>query len=215
MKNLCLKLWADLCQDPKKIRDPGSAGSKIWDLGGSWIQNFRFCWGILGILDPAFQILLRDPGDLGSSTSDLSRDPGDSRSCSLHFRFCRGILNPEFSICRGILGILDPAFSIWRGILGILDPAFSICRGILWILGPESTLICLEGLHYDSSVEGLGDIWHWMLYSKLQLDVKLCAYTLTCTLMVHVVTSVLTTYCQALSSEYTEWSVSSTIQILR
>ena len=34
---------ADLCQDPKKIEDPGSAGSKIWDPGGSWIQHFRFC----------------------------------------------------------------------------------------------------------------------------------------------------------------------------
>ena len=32
----------DLCQDPKKIRDPGSAGSKIWDLYRSWILYFNF-----------------------------------------------------------------------------------------------------------------------------------------------------------------------------
>ena len=48
---------ADLCQDPKKIQEPGSAGSKIWDPGGSWIQQLRFCRGIQGILDPALQIL--------------------------------------------------------------------------------------------------------------------------------------------------------------
>ena len=55
----------DVCQDPKKIRDPGSSGSRIRDLGGSWILYFHFplgsyrswilsrqyCWGILGFLD--------------------------------------------------------------------------------------------------------------------------------------------------------------------
>ena len=77
-----------LCQDPKKIRDPGS---KIWDLDGSWIKQFRFCCGILGILDPTcsfcreilmdpgscFFTLPRDPGDLGSCIFTFSGDPGD------------------------------------------------------------------------------------------------------------------------------------------
>ena len=61
-------LAADMCQDPKKIRDPGSAGSKIWDLEGSWILYFHFSRGILEILDPVEPILSRDPRDLGSWT---------------------------------------------------------------------------------------------------------------------------------------------------
>ena len=56
---------ADMCQDPKKIRDPGPPGSRIRDHWGSWILYFHFltgswrswtlsrqhCRGILGILD--------------------------------------------------------------------------------------------------------------------------------------------------------------------
>ena len=35
--------WAaDMCQDPKKIWDPGSPGSRIRDPGGSWILYFHF-----------------------------------------------------------------------------------------------------------------------------------------------------------------------------
>ena len=86
---------ADLCQDPKKIQDPGSAGSKIWDPGGSWIQQLRFCRGIQGILDPALQIL----------------------------REILWILDPALQILREILWILDPALQILREILWILDPA--------------------------------------------------------------------------------------------
>ena len=97
-RNLC---QSDLCQDPKKIQDSGSAGSKIWDPGGSWIQQLRFCQGIQGILDPALQILreilsvldlgsstadfARDPMDCGSSTSDFARDPMDLGSYFFNF----------------------------------------------------------------------------------------------------------------------------------
>ena len=97
-----------LCQDPKKIRDPGSAGSKIWDLDGSWIQHFRVCRGILGILDPTC-----------SFCREILMDPGS-----------------WFSLHRGILGILDPAILPCRGILGILDPDILFCVGFRgsWIL---------------------------------------------------------------------------------
>ena len=77
-------------------KDPRSRirWSKILDLDGSWIQNFRVCRGILGILDPAFQVLLWDLEDLGSSISGFVVgswgswilkfcfvwDPGDFRS---------------------------------------------------------------------------------------------------------------------------------------
>ena len=60
--HLCV---ADMCQDPKKIRDPGSTGSRIRDVGRYWILYFHFlvgsykswilsrqhCCGILEILD--------------------------------------------------------------------------------------------------------------------------------------------------------------------
>ena len=44
-------LCPDMCQDPKKIRDPGSAESKIHGLCGSWILSCSFCRRILGIQD--------------------------------------------------------------------------------------------------------------------------------------------------------------------
>ena len=37
-----LILQSDMCQDPKKIRDPGSARSKIRDAQGYWILFFTF-----------------------------------------------------------------------------------------------------------------------------------------------------------------------------
>ena len=37
------------------------------------------------ILDPAAQVLSRDPGDLGSSTSDFARDPMDLGSTTSDF----------------------------------------------------------------------------------------------------------------------------------
>ena len=70
-----------MCQDPKKIRDPGSAGSKIWDLEGSWILHFHFCREILQILDLVVPILPQDPRDLGSQTEKNARDPEDPGSC--------------------------------------------------------------------------------------------------------------------------------------
>ena len=79
----CAALAPGLCQDPKKIQGPGSVGSKIWDLDGSWIQHLRFCRGILGILDPAFQVLSWDPGVLDPAFQVLSWDPGDLGSCML------------------------------------------------------------------------------------------------------------------------------------
>ena len=74
-----------MCQDLKKIRDPGSPGSRIRDIAGSWILYFDFFHGILEILDPVTTFpwdlrdlgsqtekILLDPGDPGSSLSDLS-----------------------------------------------------------------------------------------------------------------------------------------------
>ena len=82
LKECYSKPGAGLCQAPKKIQDPGSAGSKIWDPGGAWIQQLRFCRGIQGILDPALQILLE----------------------------ILWILDPALQILREILWILDPTF---------------------------------------------------------------------------------------------------------
>ena len=50
---------------PRSQKDPRSRIRWIQDLGSRWI------------LDPAAQVLSRDPGDLGSSTSDFARDPMD------------------------------------------------------------------------------------------------------------------------------------------
>ena len=65
-------LWGvfrpDMCQDPKKIQDPGSAESMIWNIEGSWILYFYFTIGILGILNPDEPILSQDPRDPGSRT---------------------------------------------------------------------------------------------------------------------------------------------------
>ena len=78
-------LWGvfrpDMCQAPKKIRDPGSSGSMIWDIEGSWILYFYFTIEILGILNPDEPILSRDPRDLGSRTEKHVADPGDTGSC--------------------------------------------------------------------------------------------------------------------------------------
>ena len=37
----------DLYQGPKKIRDPGFAESKVWDLDGHWTLRCLFCCGTL------------------------------------------------------------------------------------------------------------------------------------------------------------------------
>ena len=37
---------SDLCQGPKKIRDPGFAESKVWDLDGSWTLHVLFVVGL-------------------------------------------------------------------------------------------------------------------------------------------------------------------------
>ena len=37
---------ADLCQGPKKVRDPGFAESKVWDLDGSWTLHVLFAAGL-------------------------------------------------------------------------------------------------------------------------------------------------------------------------
>ena len=69
-----------MCQDPKKIRDPGSPGSRIPDLAGSWIL-FSFSHGILEILDPFTATFPWDPRDLGSQLTDkILPDPGDPGS---------------------------------------------------------------------------------------------------------------------------------------
>ena len=54
-----------MCQDPRKIRDPGSTGSRIRDLDGSWIMGWHFVEGSseTWILSTQF---LWDPVELGS-----------------------------------------------------------------------------------------------------------------------------------------------------
>ena len=84
VKQHLARLVPDMCQDPKKIRDPGSRGSRIRDLARSWNLHFHFLMGfcrswilmvfnieILGILDPA---------DLGSYIAILTFFPGDPGS---------------------------------------------------------------------------------------------------------------------------------------
>ena len=38
--------YADLCQGSKKVRDPGFAESKVWDLDGSWTLHVLFAVGL-------------------------------------------------------------------------------------------------------------------------------------------------------------------------
>ena len=64
-----------MCQDLKKIWDPGSPGSRIRDLG-----SFSFSLGILEIFDPVTTTLWWDPGDLGSRIEKILLDPGDPGS---------------------------------------------------------------------------------------------------------------------------------------
>ena len=74
VKQHLARLAPDMCQDPKKIRDSGSRGSRIRDLAGSWNLHFHFLMGsyrswilmvfyieILGILDPRFVFHLGIP----------------------------------------------------------------------------------------------------------------------------------------------------------
>ena len=98
-------------QDPRSgiMMDFGySISGFVLGSWGSWIQHFRFCRGILGILDPTC-----------SFCREILMDPGS-----------------WFSLHRGILGILDPAILPCRGILGILDPDILFCVGFRgsWIL---------------------------------------------------------------------------------
>ena len=58
---------------PRSQKDPRSRIRWIQDLGSRWI------------LDSAAQVLSRDPGDLGSSTSDFARDPMDLGSSTSDF----------------------------------------------------------------------------------------------------------------------------------
>ena len=69
-----------------------------------WIQDLGFMW----ILDPAAQVLSRDPGDLGSSTLDFARDPMDLGSSTSDFARDPVDLGPCFLIffegsCRFLL----------------------------------------------------------------------------------------------------------------
>ena len=114
--------WSQGCAKiPKRsgIQDPQDPRSGIlMDLGssisgfvvgswGSWIQHFRFCCGILGIVDltcPFCREILMNPG-----------------SC--------------FSLCRGILGILDPHLYSFGGSWGswILMLCLSVGSRGSWI----------------------------------------------------------------------------------
>ena len=58
---------------PRSQKDTRSRIRWIQDLGSRWI------------LDPAAQVLSRDPGELGSSTSDFARDPMDLGSSTADF----------------------------------------------------------------------------------------------------------------------------------
>ena len=41
-----LRKGTDLCQGSKKVRDPGFAESKVWDLDGSWTLRVLFAVGL-------------------------------------------------------------------------------------------------------------------------------------------------------------------------
>ena len=63
-----------MCQDPRKIQDPGSTRSKIRDLDGSWILQLNFAVDLayLGSCQRSWPL---DPMDPGSSTDNLRLDP--------------------------------------------------------------------------------------------------------------------------------------------
>ena len=73
---LWVRLPADMCQDPKKIRDTGSPGSRIWDIEKFWII-FLYSRGILGILYPITVTFSWDPIYPGSQTEKMWMDPWD------------------------------------------------------------------------------------------------------------------------------------------
>ena len=53
---------ADMCQGSKKVRDPGFAESKVWDLDGSWTLCCHFCRKTLETQDPKIWILREAQG---------------------------------------------------------------------------------------------------------------------------------------------------------
>ena len=65
-----------LCYNQTCAKIPKRSRSRI-----RWIQDLGSRW----ILDPAAQVLSRDPGYLGSSTSDFARDPMDLGSSTVDF----------------------------------------------------------------------------------------------------------------------------------
>ena len=69
-----------MCQGPKKVRDPGSPGSRVRDLGRILDLIFSFAYGILEILNPGAASLPWDTRDLGSRTEEILLDPGDPGS---------------------------------------------------------------------------------------------------------------------------------------
>ena len=127
---------------PRSQKDPRSRIRLIQDLGSRWI------------LDPADQVLSRDPGDLGSpgsldsgsldpgdlgsSSSDFARDPMDLGSCFLIF--FRGILSifTDFItymtyFCAKFKGFRSRLHFAWY--TGSLDPSILILRGVQRDLG--------------------------------------------------------------------------------
>ena len=92
---------------PRSQKDPRSRIRWIQDLGSRWI------------LDPAAQVLSRDPGDLGSSTSDFARDPMDLGSSTADFARDPMDLGSSTSDFAKDPMDLGPSFLIFPRILSI------------------------------------------------------------------------------------------------
>ena len=97
-----------MCQDPKKIRDPGSPGSRIQDLGvGILDLAFSFSLGILQILNPVKATLPWDPRDLRSWTEKILLDPEDPGSNMCELSWDLADLGSYTTICHCISKIPD------------------------------------------------------------------------------------------------------------
>ena len=61
---------ADLCQGSKKVRDPGFAESKVWNLDGSWTLHVLFA---VGLWKPRTSncVMPQDPGNPGPQDLDM------------------------------------------------------------------------------------------------------------------------------------------------
>ena len=89
---------ADLCQGPKKIRDPGFAESKVWDLDRSWTLHVLF---VVGLWKPRTSKLWYAARPWKPRTSKFwpQWDPGNPGPQSFDSRKTLEIQDLKFWIC--------------------------------------------------------------------------------------------------------------------